>query len=139
MLVVRESDPESLADVREQVETRRFSDCSPASLEIQVALWGLGSLGNDVRGVCLYTDSQTLQALGGRRESLESKAFRSSGGKTLSLAELYREFYDISDRLDLKIVKLEGHKPRADKQWVDELFSLVDRASRKALREFLKR
>ena len=48
--------------------------------------------------------------------------------------ELYQEFYRITDPLDCEFVKVRGHQTSNQKDDTDRLFTLVDRASRKALR-----
>ena len=39
------------------------------------------------------------------------------------------------DILDCEFIKVKGHKKTAIKNEIDEIFTLVDRATRKALRE----
>ena len=39
------------------------------------------------------------------------------------------------DTVDCEIIKLKGHKKKHEKDTDDMIFTLVDRASRKALRE----
>lgn len=125
------SSPEGVGD---RVSVCRFSPCSSTSLELKTLLWALGELGADAPGVTVYTDSQTIVGLLERRSGLESTGFCSRGGKLLSQASLYREFYDAYDRLTFGIVKLKGHRPKSEKSREELLFTSVDRASRSALR-----
>lgn len=138
MLAVDESDLRSLDELRDKVETIRFELCSSSDLEIQVANWAICSLSGTVGEVRLYTDSQTLLRLPERREGLVVSGFRSASGEILRNAELYREFYDEIDRLDIELFKVKGHQPGRDKTRLDRLFSFVDKAARRALRSELK-
>jgi len=47
---------------------------------------------------------------------------------------LYQEFYRMTDQLDCKLVKVRGHQVSNQKDDIDRLFTLADRASRNALR-----
>ena len=49
--------------------------------------------------------------------------------------ELYKVFFQLCDKLKFKFVKVKGHKASNEKDDIDKLFNLVDKASRKALRE----
>jgi ribonuclease HI len=84
--------------------------------------------------VIIYTDSQNIIGLPGRREQLERKAYRSSKNRLFNNHELYQEFYRLTDLLDYELVKVNGHLVSKQKQDIDLLFTLVDRASRQALR-----
>jgi hypothetical protein len=50
--------------------------------------------------------------------------------------DLYREFFRVIDELDCEFVKVTGHQPTRKKDKIHRLFTLVDRASRKALRKY---
>ena len=43
-------------------------------------------------------------------------------------------FYIVTDQLDIDFVKVKGHKVSNQKDDIDKLFTLVDRASRNAVR-----
>jgi len=70
-----------------------------------------------------------------RRDRLEQNDYRSKRGKRLKNYALYQEFYKITDLLDCKFVKVRGHQVSNQKDDIDGLFTLVDRASRDALRK----
>ncbi len=55
--------------------------------------------------------------------------------KRIKNHELYKEFYKITDLLDCDFVKVKGHKKQEAKDEIDKIFTLVDKASRNALRE----
>ena len=49
--------------------------------------------------------------------------------------DLYREFFKVTDLLDCEFIKVTGHQPTSQKDKIHQLFTLVDKASRKALRK----
>ena len=124
----------SLEDLKMRVQVRRFTQTSSTKLELQALLWALSDI--QVLGckVIIYTDSQHIINLPGRRERLERKAYRSSKNRLLNNHELYQEFYRLTDLLDYELVKVHGHLVSKQKEDIDRLFTLVDRASRQALR-----
>jgi len=87
--------------------------------------------------VVVYSDSQNTLGLLARRSGLEERKYLAANGKQLNNAELYKRFYKAMDRCDCQIIKVDGHKPQHSKNEFDRIFSLVDKASRFALREFI--
>ncbi len=83
----------------------------------------------------MYTDSQNIMGLQGRRNRFEQNGYRSKKNKRLNHYELYQEFYRMTDQLDCELVKVRGHQVSNQKDDIDRLFTLVDRASRNSLRE----
>jgi len=120
---------------RRQVKVRRFEHISSTKLELQTLLWALGDIQAVSSRVIVYTDSQNIMSLPGRGEGFEHNDYRSKKNRCLNNYKFYKEFYRLTDRLDCKFVKLRGHKVAKQKDDIDSLFTLVDRASRKALRE----
>ncbi len=125
----------SLDELRTLVKVKRFPQTSSTKLELQTLLWALNDIQLSGRKVIVYTDSQNIIGLPARRERLEQKDYRSSHNKLLKNHELYQEFYRLTDQLDCELVKVRGHQVSKQKDDIDRLFTLVDRASRKALRE----
>ncbi len=125
----------SLDSVRASVKVRRFEHTSSTKLELQTVLWALNDIQALGRKVILYTDSQNILGLQGRRERFEQNDYRSKRNKRLSNFELYQEFYRMTDHLDCELVKVRGHQVSNQKDDISKLFTLVDRAARKALRE----
>jgi hypothetical protein len=72
--------------------------------------------------------------LQGRRDRFEQNDYRSKKNKRLNNYELYQEFYRMIDQLDCEFVKVRGHQVSNQKDDIDRFFTLVDRASRNALR-----
>ncbi len=125
----------SLNSVRMSVKVRRFEHTSSTKLELQTLLWALNDIQALGRKVILHTDSQNILGLQGRREQFEQNDYRSKKNKRLSNYELYQEFYRMIDHLDCELVKVRGHQVSNQKDDISKLFTLVDRAARKALRE----
>jgi ribonuclease HI len=124
----------SLDSLNKRVKVRRFEHSSSTKLELQTLIWALGDIQAVGRKVIIYTDSQNIVSLPGRRDRLEQNDYRSKNNKRLNHYELYQEFYRITDPLDGELVKVRGHQVLNQKNDIDRLFAVVDRASRKALR-----
>jgi ribonuclease HI len=71
-------------------------------------------------------------------EGMEKQDYRSKTRTLLSHAELYQEFFALTDPLDFNMVKVKGHNRTQQKTPIDQIFTLVDRASRQALRAELE-
>mgnify|MGYP003993167203 FL=1 len=124
----------SLDSLRERVKVMRFENTSSTKLELQTLLWALGDIRALESKVVVYTDSQNIMGLPGRRERFEQNSYRSKKGRLLNNYELYQEFYRVTDQLKCRFVKVRGHQVSNQKDDIDRLFTLVDRASRNALR-----
>jgi ribonuclease HI len=124
----------SLDSLRPCVKVRRFDHTSSTKLELQTLLWALSDIQALGRRVIVYTDSQNIISLQGRRDRFEQNDYRSKKNKRLNNYELYQEFYKMTDQLDCEFVKVRGHQVSNQKDDIDRLFALVDRASRNALR-----
>lgn len=118
-----------------RVKVKRFDETSSTKLELQTLLWALGDIPALGPRVIAYTDSQNIIGLPGRRDRFERNDYRSKKNKRLSNYELYLQFYRMTDALDCEFVKVDGHKAANQKDGIDRLFTLVDRASRNALRQ----
>ena len=124
----------SLDSLKTRVKVRRFEHTSSTKLELQTLLWALSDIQALGRKVIVYTDSQNILGLQGRRDRFEQNDYRSKKNKRLNNYELYQEFFRIIDQLDCELVKIRGHRVSNLKDDIDRLFTLVDRASRNALR-----
>ncbi|GJQ60924.1 MAG: ribonuclease H [Candidatus Scalindua sp. AMX11] len=120
--------------LRQQVKVRCFKNTSSTKLELQTLLWALSDIQSSGSKVIVYTDSQNIMGLPGRRDRFEQNDYRSKKGQRLKNYELYQEFYRITDQLDYQLVKVYGHQVSNQKDDIDRFFTLVDRASRSALR-----
>ena len=134
------SDQSTSIDVlKEKVKIKRFEQTSSTKLELQTLLWSLEetiALANNCDiALTIYTDSQNIIGLPDRRAGLEQRNYFSSKNKRLNNYELYQEFYRLTASLKYKLVKVVGHQVSSQKDEIDRLFALVDKASRRALRE----
>jgi ribonuclease HI len=125
--------------LKEAVKVKRFEQTSSTRLELQTLLWALHeamALSNGCDMVLtVYTDSQNIIGLPGRRVRLEQNDYFSSKNRRLNHYELYQEFYRLNAKLNCRFVKVIGHQSSSKKNEIDQLFGLVDKASRRALRE----
>lgn len=133
----------SLRSPENTVKVRRFEQTNSTRLELQTLLWALDEtnvLAND-HGLALtvYTDSQNIIGLPGRRTRLEESNYFSSKNNQLNNYELYQEFYRLNSSLTCEFVKVIGHQPSSKKYEIDKLFSLVDQASRRSMRRDFQR
>ena len=128
----------SLDTLRSRVKVRRFENTSSTKLELQTLLWALSDIHALGSRVIVYTDSQNIMGLPGRRDRLEQINYRSKKNRRLSNYKLYQEFYGMIDQLDCEFVKVRGHQVSNQKDDMDRLFTLVDKASRNALRNEMK-
>jgi len=117
------------------VKVKQFEQTSSTKLELQTVLWALRDIQALGRKVKLYTDSQNIMGLPRRRDRLEQNDYRSKKNIRLKNYALYQTFFQIIDQMECEFVKVRGHKVSHQKDDVDQLFTIVDRASRKALRE----
>jgi len=124
----------SLDLLRARVKVRRFENTSSTKLELQTLLWALEDVQKMAAKVIVYTDSQNIMGLPGRRARFEQNDYRSKKNRHLNNYKLYQEFYRMTDQLNCMFVKVRGHQVSNQKDDIDRLFTLVDRASRNALR-----
>lgn len=117
------------------IKIKKFEETSSTKLELEALLWALND--NDLQDfkVAIYTDCQNIIGLIDRRKNLESKNYITSKGSYIENYELYKDFYIKLDDLDFELIKVKGHKKTSTKNNIDEVFTLVDKATRKALRE----
>ncbi len=100
----------SLDSVMTRVKVKRFEHTSSTKLELQTLLWALGDIQALGRKVILYTDSQNIMSLKGRRDRFEQNDYHSKKNKRLKNYELYQEYYRMTDPLDCEFIKVRGHK-----------------------------
>ena len=70
-----------------------------------------------------------------QKRKLERSNYLSKTNKPIKNRELYKEFYEKVDSTHLEFIKVKGHKKTNDKDEIDKIFTLVDKASRSALRD----
>jgi ribonuclease HI len=124
----------SQESLKSQVKVRKFVNTSSTKLELQTLLWALSDIQASGKKLIIYTDSQNIIGLRDRQERFEQNNYCSNKGRRLNNYELYQEFFRMTDLLDCEFIGVRGHKPSDQKDEIDLLFSLVDRASRNASR-----
>lgn len=122
-------------EIKKQVKLKRFEETSSTKLELQILIWTLTQIPLSDNKVTVYTDSQNIISLLGRRERLEENNFSSKKNELIKNHLLYQEFYRITDQFNCEFIKVSGHKASKKKNEIDQIFTLVDRASRNALRK----
>ena len=125
----------SLEEMRKNIKIKRFENTSSTKLELQTFLWALNEINDKDIIIEVYTDCQNIIGLQDRRKKLEKNNFHSSAGKLMNNHELYKDFFEKIDKLNLTFIKVKGHKKNSLKDEIDTIFNLVDKASRNALRE----
>jgi len=129
--------PEGQESLTSHIKLKQFVDTSSTKLELQTLLWALSEI--SASEVISYTDSQNIVGLNSRRKKIEGNDYYAKNGKLLNNHELYKQFYQLTDNLNISFTKIRGHTPSTKKSHVDLIFSLVDRASRNALRAYSTR
>jgi ribonuclease HI len=117
------------------VKVKHFEQTSSTKLELQTLLWALHEIPVSKTKVIIYTDSQNIPGLLRRRKRLEKNDYFTKNSRRINNYELYREFFRITDLMDCEFVKVRGHQPTKQKNEIHRLFTLVDRASRSAMRK----
>ena len=131
-LAIQEND--LLSENPVEIKLKRFEGTSSTKLELQALIWALGECPHHQEKIIVYTDSQNIISLKRRRKKLEQNNYLNSRGELLNNHLLYQRFYQIMDKLNCEIIKVQGHLPGKEKDRIDKYFSMVDKASRKALR-----
>lgn len=130
---------QSLKFFKTMIKVKRFERTSSTKLELQTLLWALNestALSKDgPMTITIYSDSQNIISLPRRRARIEQNHYISSKNKRLNNAEMYQEFYHLTNKLNCEFVKVVGHQASRKKNEIDQLFALVDQAARRALRE----
>ena len=122
-----EDENKSLEELKKNINIKKFEDTSSTKLELQTLLWAFEHIIDKNLIVEVYTDCQNIIGLENRKEKLENKHFLNN--------KLYEEFFEKLKQLNLTFVKVKGHKKNNLKDEIDNIFNLVDKASRSALRK----
>lgn len=128
-----------ISTLAEGVKTRPFAQTSSTRLELQTLLHALSELRSGISKVTVFTDSQNIVGLPGRREKLERQQFCSKQGKPLSNSDLYQAFFMALDIRPIELIKVKGHSRGQDKTAVERIFALVDQAARRECRAYVER
>ena len=129
------NDEIKITNTHYNIITHEFNDTSSTKLELQILLWALKSQCLDQSEIIIYTDCQNIMSLESRREKLEKNDFYTKKNTRIKNYILYKEFYKILDETNFSLIKLKGHKSTQSKNYLDIIFSKVDKKSRLALRQ----
>lgn len=121
-----------------EVHVKHFNNTSSTKLELQTLLWAINAIKPIYEKLVIYNDSQNIISLQNRRERLEQNNFRTRKNINIKNHILYKKFYRTVDQFNCEFIKVQGHKASKLKNDVERIFTLVDRASRSALREDYK-
>ena len=128
----------SLEEIKKEIKIKRFENTSSTKLELQTFLWAIEEINlNTSFLIEVYTDCQNIIGLPNRKEKIQSLNYHSSSGKLLNKSELYKDFFKLLEKYNCEFIKVKGHKKNSLKDEIDDIFNLVDKASRNALREDL--
>ncbi len=127
-----------LESLKTSVKVKKFEQTSSTKLELQNLIWALTTIPERGGKVIIFTDSQNIIGLPGRRRRLEQNDYKTKKNRYIKNFKLYQEFFKIVDRLCCEFIKVRGHKVSYQKDETDKFFTLVDKASRKALRQSQK-
>lgn len=140
--LVKSDEDIDLQALQNSIKSKIFKNTSSTKAELQALLWAFEEILNSKNldtnlEIKVYTDCQNIISLKSREEKLEKSNYHSKTGKPIKNAELYREFFEKTKSKNIEFIKVKGHKKGSLKDSIDSIFSLVDRASRRSLRDFL--
>lgn len=118
----------------EKIKTKKFENTSSTLLELQTLLWAIEELTYTSQHIFIYTDCQNLIGLKKRCTAFENNGYLTKSNKLISNHQLYKQFYQTINGLNCEFIKIKGHKKTSEKDALDNVFTLVDKASRNALR-----
>ena len=123
------------SELERKINIKKFNNTSSTKLELETLLWAFNDTDLINFQIVVYTDCQNIIGLKERRDGFEKNNYMTAKGKQIKNHELYKDFFKRLDILDCDFIKVKGHKKRSVKNEIDEIFTLVDRATRKALRK----
>ena len=124
----------SSTTVENEIQIEKFENTSSTKLELETLLWTFDNEDLQNYKVVVYTDCQNIIGLRDRKERFEKNNYMTSKNKVIKNHELYKDFFYKLENLDCEFIKVKGHRKASEKNEIDEIFTLVDRATRRALR-----
>lgn len=118
-----------------KINTKRFQNTTSSKLELETFLLALDKVPTKNSKIIVYTDCQNIISLKEREEKIKKNNYRTRRGTMIKNHELYKKFYEMVDLYECDFIKVKGHKKSEDKDTVDKIFTLVDKACREALRD----
>jgi len=129
------------SDFVKLIHFRSFEFTSSTQLEVETVLWAIKEIfqihNNDVSvKLHLFTDSQCVAGLLGRRQRLEQNKFISKATKLPLLhADLYKEFFKLYDEIRFDVTKVAGHAESYTHDTKHRIFSYLDKAVRQKFKK----
>ena len=121
--------------LEKKINIKKFDNTSSTQLELETLLWALDDINLKNFKIVVYTDCQNIIGLNERRDRFEKNNYMTAKGSVIKNHELYKDFFKRLDILDCDFIKVKGHKKASVKNEIDKIFTLVDRATRTALRK----
>ncbi len=134
LLVASDECTHPIEELKGRITVHAFTNTSSTKIELQTLLAALSEVPTSCAPLTVYTDSQNILSLLERRAGFEARDYHSKKGHLLRNAEIYQAFFQLLDQRVFKLVKVKGHKSSQSRDAIDDLFSLVDKASRKGRR-----
>jgi len=135
LLIRSDSHTHTFNELRDRIKVQEFTETSSTKIELQTLLWALADAPESCAPLTVYTDSQNILGLTDRRAGFEAQNYCSKKGHPRRHAALYQTFFQMADDRGFKLVKVKGHKSVAQRDAIDRLFNLVDKASRAACKK----
>ncbi len=123
------------SELEKKINIKKFDNTSSTKLELETLLWALDDINLKNFKIVVYTDCQNIIGLNERRDRFEKNNYMTAKGSVIKNHELYKDFFKRLDILDCEFIKVKGHKKASVKNEIDKIFTLVDRATRMALRK----
>lgn len=131
------------SEIARRLVLRRFENTSSTRIEVQTVLSALEDFQNEFNGsgpvkLRVYSDSQCIAGLLGRRQGLEAGGFMSKAkNRPITHASLYRKFYQFHHDLGFEVIKVAGHSRSSSHDTIQRVFSCVDREVRQELKRWM--
>lgn len=108
-------------------------------MELQAVIEGLSASidRKNYDRIEVYTDSEYIVNLPGRRSQLEKKGFRTRRGEPVKNSPMIRRLYELLDRYPVELIKVESHA-RAGQDEITDYNRRVDKKSRELLRKITR-
>ena len=110
------------------------------TMELQAVIEGLQFIQNHrekVYQVEVYSDSQYVVDLPGRRARLEGSDYQTKKGKPVKNRDMIRELFDLMDRLPVTLRRVPGHG-KAGQSEITDYNRKVDKLSRELVRRMIR-
>ncbi|SEL79936.1 ribonuclease HI [Chitinophaga rupis] len=121
-----------LSGEEKTVLSGKVQDTTHNRMELYAVIAGISHAARAFRSLRIYSDSQYVTGLMERREKLTAAGFITSKGTEMRNADLVKEFYALSEHIELTFIKVKAHQ----KKGVDVNFNIeADKLVRKIMRE----